>query len=160
MHRAVAEQEIASTWVHAPKHIGVVDRVVAVGLVREVAVGENQGFVEVRIVVGGAISLILALGGRSIGGCPGYGSHPRGDPSSRHCADPCGWGVGGAALADEVRVAQSVTDGGDARVTIAPKYADAGRAKPTGHAHASDAVRGVSGCNRTVVGVAVVEVEG
>ena len=59
MHRAVAEQEIASTWVHAPKRIGVEERVVAVGLVRGVAVAEAQGFVEVRIVVGGAISGIL-----------------------------------------------------------------------------------------------------
>ena len=61
MHRAVAEQEIASTWVHGPKRIGVEYRVVAVGLVRGVAVAEAQGFVEVRIVVGGAISGILAL---------------------------------------------------------------------------------------------------
>src|SRR5271166_2877814 len=144
MHRAVGEQEIASTWVHAPKHIGVVKRPVAVGLVREVAVGEAQGFVEVRIVVGGAISLILALGGRSIGACPGCGSHPRGGPCSRHCADPGAWGVGAATLADGECVAQSVSDGGDARVTVAPKHADAGLAKPTGHAEASDAVRGVS----------------
>ena len=54
--------------------------------------------------------------------------------------------MGGAALADGDRVAQSVSDVGDARVTVALKHADAGRAKPTGHADARDAVRGVSVC--------------
>ena len=54
--------------------------------------------------------------------------------------------MGGTALADHERVAQSVSDGGDARVAVAPKNADAGRAKPTGNAAvaAIDAVRGVS----------------
>ena len=65
--------------------------------------------------------------------------------------------MGGAALADGDCVAQSVSDGGDARVTVAPKHADAGLAKPTGNAAANDAVRGVS---VLIIGVAGVEVEG
>ncbi len=65
--------------------------------------------------------------------------------------------MGGAALADGDRVAQSVSDGRDARVTVAPKHADAGRAKPTGNAAvARDAVRRVS---VLIIGVAGVEVE-
>ena len=84
------------------------------------------------------------------------GSHPRGASCSRHCADPGGWGVGGAALADGDCVAQSVSDGGDARVTVAPKHADALLAIPTGNAVARDAVGGVS---VLIVGVAGVEVE-
>ena len=55
MHRAVAEQEVRPlSRVHAVKRIGVEDREVGAGQVRGVAVGEDQGFAEVRIVVGGA----------------------------------------------------------------------------------------------------------
>src|SRR5437870_2248906 len=100
MHRAVAEQEVGSPGVKAVKHIRVEDREVGAGQVRGVAVAEDQGLVEVRIIVG-------RPGGRSVGG-GGLGRHPGGTSSSR---DGAGEGAGGmvaGALADDDGVAQAV----------------------------------------------------
>jgi hypothetical protein len=88
-----------------------------------------------------------------------WGGAPRPRPGAylRHSADPGGWEVCGAALAADARIAQSVSDAGNARVTVAPKHADALRPEPTGNAAAIDAVRRVS---VQVVAVVAVEVEG
>ena len=127
-HRAVAEQEIAPTRV-----LHFLGRsktgLSLLGLCRGVAVAEAQGFVEVRLVVGGAIRY-LGPGTEKYWGCPGQGSHPRGASCSRHCARPRSLGSGRCGSHGQFVDLQSVTDGRDTVLLLRPKDADAGRAKP------------------------------
>src|SRR5438034_3121667 len=91
MNRAVAEQEVRSLRVLAVKRIGVVNREVGAGQMCGVAMGEDEGLVEVRIVVGGS-------GGRSVGLGGGYGRVPSGASAARHGAGPGAGGMVTGAL--------------------------------------------------------------
>src|SRR5216683_2407841 len=131
MYRAVAEEEIRPPRVLAVIRIGVVDREILAWQVRGVAGCGDQGFVEVRIVVGGA-------GGRGIGLGGGYGRVPRGASCSGHGAGPGAGGMVAGALADDNGVAQTIDDASDIRLAVAIKQAVGGRTGGAGQAVVSD----------------------
>src|SRR5262249_12934603 len=132
MHRAVAKQEVRpASRVVAVKRVRAKDREVGAGKVRGIAVGKDQGFAEVGIVISGT--------GRGSIDRGRLGRHPGGAPASGDCGGPSAGRMVAGALADNDCAARTVGDARECSLAVAPKQAAAGLAGWPGQPLLADA---------------------